>query len=352
MNIKPVFIIPALMILLSSCSPEIPVQQNISSSISGNILYESSDRDLFAMDTFMTMKAYGENREKALSAASARILSLEEKLSVTSKDSEIWKINHAGGGITEISQETADIISFALDIAGKTDGALEPTIYPVLREWGFTTGEYRIPSAETLSELLKKTGYKKVNLTGNMINIPVEMNIDLGAAAKGYTGDAVTQIFRDNGVTSAVISLGGNVQTLGSKPDGSDWKVSVRDPFDENSQMCVISVSDKAVVTSGDYERYFIGEDGRKYCHIINPSDGYPADSGLVSVTVIGESGIQCDCLSTALFVMGKDRAYEYWKENGGFEMILVGTDGVMYVTAGIDEKLEVVNGMEKSVLK
>lgn len=352
MKIKSVFVISALMILLSSCSAEIPVKSNAGGSISGTVSCESSDRDLFAMDTFMTMKAYGENREKALSAASALILSLEEKLSVTSKDSEIWKINHAGGGITEISQETADIISFALDTAEKTGGALEPTIYPVLREWGFTTGDYKIPSAEMLAELLKKTGYKKVNLTGNMISIPIEMNIDLGAAAKGYTGDAVTQIFRDNGVTSAVISLGGNVQTLGSKPDGSDWKVSVRDPFDENSQMCVLSVSGKAIVTSGDYERFFIGEDGNKYCHIIDPSDGYPADSGLVSVTVIGESGIQCDCLSTALFVMGKDRAYEYWKEKGDFEMILVGTDGVMYVTAGIDQKLEVVNDMEKSVLK
>lgn len=311
----------------------------------------SSSRDLFAMDTFMTIKAYGTNREAALSAASLKIVELENKLSVTNDKSDVWMINHSYGAQTEVSNDTANIISYALKISEKTSGALDPTIYPVLREWGFTTGEYKIPDSQRIKELLDKTDYRKVNISKNMVTLPDEMLIDLGAISKGYTSDEVADILRENNVSSAIINLGGNVQTVGSKPDGSDWRVSIRDPFDESSQMCIISVSDKAVITSGDYERYFIGEDGKKYCHIIDPTDGYPADNGLVSVTVISENGILCDCLSTALFIKGKEEAYLYWKENSGFEMILVDTEKKIYITEGISNNIEIINGMTKIIL-
>lgn len=342
-----IIFLTAVMLITSSCT-----SVKISENTDAASISESSSRDLFAMDTFMTLKAYGENRENALSAASEKILELEKMLSVTDEKSEIWKLNHSDGVKTEVSEETAFILSEALKISEKSDGALDPTVYPVLREWGFTTGEYKIPEEEKISSLLENTGWEKLSITDNKVTVPENMMADLGAAAKGYTSDAVMKILSQNGVTSAVISLGGNVQTLGSKPDGSDWKVSVRDPFDEQSQMCILSVSDKAVVTSGDYERFFIGDDGKKYCHIIDPSDGHPADNGIVSATIISDSGLLCDCLSTAVFVMGKDRAYKYWNENGGFDMILVSDDGRMFVTEGIDDNLEVINGMEKEILK
>lgn len=335
-------VIAALLLVLTSCS------ENTTASTEN----EASSRDLFAMDTFMTMKAWGTDRESALSEAALKITELEAMLSVTDENSEIYRAGHSEGKKTEISPETAGIISFALDISEKTSGALNPMIYPVLREWGFTTGEYRIPDSKTIETLLKNTDYRKVRLSGNSIQIPDGMLIDLGAAAKGYTSDAVSEIMRKHGIESAVISLGGNVQTVGSKPDGSDWKVSVRDPFDESSQMCIISVSDKAVVTSGNYERFFTGEDGRRYCHIINPADGYPADNGLASVTIVSESGILCDCISTAMFVKGKKGASEYWQQNEGFEMIMADSRGEITITEGLENCTEVINGMKTNILK
>lgn len=337
-------------LMLTSCASDTEQYSGTSGQTSG--ITERASRDLFAMDTFMTMTAYGENSEQALSAASEKILSLESIFSVTDENSEIWKANHSGGHETDVSRETSEIISFALDIAEKTSGALNPAIYPVVKEWGFTTGDYHIPDAETLRELLENTDYSRISVTENSVTVPEGMLIDLGAAAKGFTGDAVSEIMKDYGVESAVFSLGGNIQTVGSKPDGSDWRVSVRDPFDENSQMCIVSVSDKAVVTSGNYERFFTGSDGKQYCHIIDPSDGYPAENGLVSVTIVSESGTLCDCLSTAMFVKGEDAAVDYWRENGGFEMILADSSGELTVTEGLENCLEVINGMEMRIVR
>ncbi len=341
-------------LILSSCSEEtkpLPSQPVNEVSVSAAD-QEFSVRDIFAMDTFMTLKAYGEGRDKALGEAAVKITELEKLLSVTDEKSEVWMIDHAAGKTVTVSKETSEIISFMLSAAEKTNGALDPSVYPVVREWGFTTGNYRIPDDDTVSELLEMTGYRKITVSENSVTVPDGMLIDLGAAAKGYTGDVLAGIFKKNNIGSAVVSLGGNVQAVGSKPDGSDWKVSIRDPFDENGQVCIVSVSDKAVVTSGNYERFFTGEDGKRYCHIIDPSTGHPADNGLASVTVISESGILCDCLSTAMFVKGKDGAEKYWKENGGFDMIIVTSDGEVFVTEGIAGKTEMTGGKTMTVLK
>jgi len=165
------------------------------------------------------------------------------------------------------------------------------------------------------------------------------MQLDLGSVAKGYTGDRVTDLFRNAGVTSAILNLGGNVQTLGAKPDGKPWRVAVNDPLG-NGYAGVIEVADKAVITSGGYERYFV-EDGTVYRHIIDPADGYPVDNGLLSVTIIGDEGVLCDAFSTALFVMGADRAAEFWQTSDDFEAILLTEDGEILVTEGIAADFE-----------
>lgn len=161
--------------------------------------------------------------------------------------------------------------------------------------------------------------------------------LDLGAVGKGYAGDVIAELLRENGVTSALLDIGGNIQAIGSKTDGSDWRLGIRDPFGEGN-VGVLSVSDKAVVTSGSYERYFIGEDGKQYGHIIDPSTGYPAESGLMSAAVIAKEGKLCDALSTSLFVMGLDKAADYWRGNKNFDMILITEDGEIYITEGIKD--------------
>lgn len=163
------------------------------------------------------------------------------------------------------------------------------------------------------------------------------LKIDLGAVGKGYTGDFIVDILQENGVESAFLDLGGNIQMIGTKPDETDWKLGLRSPFDEGS-FAMLEVSDCAVITSGGYERYFTGDDGKTYWHILDPATGKPAHSGLVSVTIVGKEGRLCDALSTSLFVMGLDKATELWKQRDDFEMVLVSEKGEIYLTEGLEE--------------
>lgn len=292
--------------------------------------------DFFAMDTFMSLTAYGDNAEKGVKAAAARIAELTLKLSVTDESSEISAINRMGSA--EVSGETAELISFALDIADKTDGALDPTIYPVLRAWGFTTDENRVPAPGEISALLENIGHGRVIIDGNTVSLDKEMMLDLGAVAKGYAGDETERILRENGINSALINLGGNIQLIGSKPDGSDWRLGVKSPLGDGN-IGILTISDCAAVTSGAYERCFTAEDGTVYGHIIDPSSGYPADNGLLSVTVIADKGTLCDALSTALFVMGEERALNFWRQNKNFDVILITNNAEVLITEGIADK-------------
>lgn len=308
-------------------------------------------RDVFAMDTYMEMKAYGKNAGPALEKAEKRIHELENELSATSDQSDIWKINHSCGKETAVSDDTAVLIDKALEIGESTNGALDITIFPVLKEWGFTTQKYHIPEEYKLESLLENVDYRQIKLNDKTVSIPEKSEIDLGALAKGYTGDEIMKIFKSHSIDSAIVSLGGNVQTLGSKPDGSNWKVAVRDPFSPEKDMCVVEISDKAVITSGNYERFFTGDDGERYWHIIDPADGYPAENGFVSVTVIGENGLNCDCLSTALFVAGLGGYKEIIKDYQGYDFIFVTDDERILYTGGIKDKFQNISSMTAEVI-
>lgn len=307
------------------------------------------ERSLFAMNTYMTFTAYGEDAQAALQEAEECIQQVEGLWSVTDEDSEIYQANHSGGQPVTVSEETAEIISFALEMAQRTGGALDPTIYPVLTAWGFTTDSKQVPSQQQIAQLLEQVGYDRIQLNGSELTVPDGMELDLGAVGKGYTADLVTEILRRHGVTSALISLGGNIQAIGSRPDGSDWRLGIRAPW-ESGNLGVLTVSDAAVVTSGGYENYFDDEQGNIYWHILDPSTGYPADSGLQSVTIVGREGRMCDALSTALFVMGAQSAEQYWRENGGFEMLLVTDSGEILITEGIAEDFTLNEGRTETV--
>lgn len=307
------------------------------------------ERSLFAMNTYMTFTAYGEDAQEALQEAEECIQQVEGLWSVTDENSEIYQANHSGGQPVTVSEETAEIISFALELAQRTGGALDPTIYPVLTAWGFTTNSKQVPSQQRITRLLEQVGYDRIRLNGTELTVPDGMELDLGAVGKGYTADLVTEILRRHGVSSALISLGGNIQAIGSRPDGSDWRLGIRAPW-ESGNLGVLTVSDAAVVTSGGYENYFDDEQGNIYWHILDPSTGYPADSGLQSVTIVGREGKMCDALSTALFVMGAQSAEQYWRENGGFEMLLVTDSGEILITEGIAENFTLNEGRTETV--
>lgn len=291
------------------------------------------ERTFFAMDTVMTLRLYEGGDENTLDQAEARVRELEGLWSVTDGTSEISTLNHDGSA--ELSPETAELLGAALDMCRRTDGALDISTYPVLRAWGFTTGEYSVPGGEAIAALLPLVDYGRVALEAGAAALPPGMEIDLGSVAKGYTGDALAALLKQGGAASALLDLGGNIQAVGSKPDGSPWRVAIRNPAGEGN-VGVVEVVDQAVVTSGGYERYF-EEDGVRYWHIIDPKTGAPARSGLASVTVVGESGLLCDGLSTALFVMGREGALEHWRQHRDFEAVLVSEDGSVTITAGLE---------------
>lgn len=298
---------------------------------------EENTAGLFAMDTYINLTAYGSDVDYALEQAESRIRELERLWSVTDEGSEIYAANHSGGTPAFISGDTEALLRFALDMAVETDGALEPTLYPVLTAWGFTTESNRIPDQEELDCLLAQVDYTKITLSDKAVSVPVGMQLDLGAVGKGYAADETAAILKANGVTSALLDFGGNVLTIGSKSDGSPWRIGVLDP-DTEGNLGVLEVVDQSVVVSGGYEKYFVGEDGQRYWHILDPETGSPARSGLTQVAIVSKDSKLCDALSTALFVMGLDKATAYWQSRQDFEMVLLTDAREVYVTEGLRE--------------
>lgn len=295
-------------------------------------------KDIFAMDTYMTVTAYGKNAENGVNKAVDEINRLETVLSAEKQESDIYILNETGSGT--LSTDTKDIVSKALEINKTTNGAFDISIYPLMVKWGFTTQKYNVPSKNEISKLLKDVDSSKIifdEKSGN-IKLKENMKIDLGGIAKGYTSNRVMQNFKECGVKSGLVSLGGNVQALGTKTDGTAWQIAIENPDKSSDYIGVVSVKDKAVITSGGYERYF-EKNGKTYHHILDPETGYPAESGLKSVTIVSDDGTLADALSTSLFVMGKEKALDYWREHKNeFDTVLVEDNGDITITGGLEK--------------
>ena len=292
---------------------------------------------LYAMDTIMDFTVYTDDKE-LLNKACEEIKKTEQDFSRFNENSDIYKLNNNNTAV--LSPQTTEVIKTALSISKKTDGAFDISVSPVLELWGFYTKDYHIPTDKEISDTLPFVNYKAITVKNNTISIPKGMEIDLGGIAKGYASDKVTGLLKNNGVTSAIISLGGNVHAIGSKPDNEPWKVGIRNPFTPSENIATLSVSDKAVITSGGYERKF-EENGKSYHHIIDPKTGKPAKSGLSSVTVISDNGIEADALSTALYVMGLDKGVTYWQENQDFDVIFITDDCKIHITPDLKDSIE-----------
>ena len=287
------------------------------------------------MDTFMQLKVYGGDAEKALDEVCGLITELDGLLSVTDKGSEIYALNE--NGIGRVSEKTFDVISRSLAFSRGIGECFDLTLRPVLRAWGFAGGEYRIPSDAELDELIARVGDARIALDGDTLTVelPEGAEMDLGALAKGYAADEAADIVREYGCTGAILNLGSStILAIGDKPDGSKWRIAVKAP-DGSGPAGVIETSGCAVSTSGGYERCFTGEDGETYWHIMDPRTGRPAKNGVASVTVITEDAFTGDGLSTALFVMGPEEAAELYADNGGFEFIMLMEDGSIFLTPG-----------------
>lgn len=310
---------------------------------------------VIAMDTVMILSAYGEKSTHAVYTAEDEIRRLEDMLSRTLEDSGVSRLNQASGETVAVEPEIARLLLAAAEYTQATDGAFDITIAPVVSAWGFTTDSYQVPSQSQLDTLLQTVDGAAVQAevladgSARAALLPGQ-SIDLGGIAKGYVSDCVLDIFIQNAVPRGLARLGGNVLAWGDRPDGTPWRVGVQDPQrpdDANGFVGVLELKNAYAVTSGGYQRYF-EEDGKTYHHIIDPATGYPADSGLTSVTIVADcgserlngepgSGTMCDALSTALFVMGEEKALDFWRNSGyDFDLILVTEDGRVVLTEGI----------------
>lgn len=291
-----------------------------------------------SMNTFMKVQAYGDKAEEANAAAQKYIGELEGFISVTKPESDIYKLNHATQFPVEINNQTLELIKIALNMSEISDGAFNPCLYPVSSTWGFTKKQYRIPERSEIDEKLKLTDWKKVRIEDSNVFMENGMQFDLGGIGKGFAGDEAAKKMKSFGIKSALLDLGGNIQLIGSKPDGKDWSVGIRNPI-EDGVVGTLNVSDVAVITSAGYERYFEGPDGHKYIHIFDGKTGCPVENEMLSTTAIAASGTYCDGLSTTLYVLGVDRSIELWRKQKDFDFILITKDKDIYISKNIAKK-------------
>lgn len=316
--------------------------------------YPNVEDNIFCMNTIISFRIHDRKSEQALERVKAELFRLERKLSRFVQDSEVSRINlSAGKASVDISSETCEILSSAIRVAEISDGLFDITISPLLDLWDYKHSSC-VPEESKIRSTLALVNFRDLLLNSEVREAGLRnegQSIDLGGIGKGYASDHCIKMLQDNGVNSAFINIGGNVSTLGNKPDGTPWSVGIKHPRQVNGLIGIVEVSGKAVVTSGDYERYFIDVDGKRRHHILNPVTGYPADSGLISVSVISDSAIIGDALSTAIFAGGIENGLEYLTHFPGAEAILVDKLEQVYITKGIKGCFKAIEGVEALII-
>ncbi len=301
---------------------------------------EPIQRTEFLMNTFVDIKIYDSNDTTILDDAMAICKDLESRFSRTIEGSEIYNLNHrsADEQVFEISEETAELMRLALDYCEHSDGAFDITIEPVSSLWDFTSGKAALPDSTLISESISKIGYENLILEDRTLTfLSPDTTIDLGAIAKGYIADQIKEYLRSRGVESSIINIGGNVLCVGSKPDGTPFKIGLKKPFAENSETFAIAdITDMSVVTSGVYERHF-ELNGTNYHHILDPKTGYPYDNGLISVTILSESSAEGDGLSTTCFSLGLEAGMELVNSLDGVYGCFIDEDYNIYYSDGME---------------
>lgn len=305
--------------------------------------------EIYALDTVINITVYSEN-QKAVNSAKAEIRRLEALLSVTDNYSDICRINASADSFVEVSDECFSLISTALDVSEKTYGNFDITIYPAVKLWGFTTADKYVPTEDELDDVKKYIDYKQVYIDPytKAVKIPEGVNLDLGGIAKGYISDCASHILKEEGVTSAILNLGGNIRLVGSKPGGESFKIGVKSPLNDG-YFGVITAEDTNISTAGGYERYF-EENGKRYHHILDPYTATPADTDVLSATVIGNKGEICDALSTSVAVMGSNELKTLSEKYPDYSFIVL-TDGCVFLSASISDDFELTDNYKDLII-
>lgn len=304
-------------------------------------------RTEYALGTYISVRVYADVGDELLQEVFDRVMEIEAKMSVSEDDydtTELLELNRrAGRDSYEVSPDTYEVLQAAREYSELTDGAFDLSIGPLVSLWNIGSEDASVPAEEAVAQAVSRVDYSNVSFEGNNTVFLEEpgMAVDVGAIAKGYAADQAARILIDAGVEHALLDFGGNILTIGNKPDGSDWRIGVQHPEESRNQyLGILEGFDETVVTSGPYERYFI-EDGVRYHHILDKETGYPARNGLLSATIVAEESIEADALSTATFVLGLEAAQELVNSLDEVEAIFVTEEGLVWVSPGLRERFE-----------
>jgi thiamine biosynthesis lipoprotein len=293
----------------------------------------------FVLGTICTVNLYDGGSSRVYREIFGRLREIENRMSANLADSELERINRmAGIEAVPVHGDLLELVEKALYYADISGGAFDPAVGPLVKLWGIGTDSPHIPSQEEIDSLLPLVNRRDIEVDRRNMTVFLRqpgMRLDLGAVAKGYAADETAAIIRNAGIKRAVIDLGGNVFAYGEKEDGSPWRIGIQNPLGNRGEYIgIMEVRNKTIVTSGVYER-FIEADGKRYHHLLSPATGFPADNGLLSVTIIADSSIDADGLSTAAFVLGCEKGRPL-VESMGAEAVFVFEDYSVRGTAGI----------------
>jgi len=315
---------------------------------------QSHEASFMVMHTVLVCKAYGRKPEAAIEAAYAEVKRLELLFSRFLAESEVSKINEsAGKALVAVSPDTMQVLKEAIAVGHRSEGLFDVTIAPLMNLWDFTHAS-AAPAQAAIDSVLPLVDYRQVLVDEKTRRAGLGrpgMVLDLGGLAKGYAADRAKQVLLDWDIQSAYINLGGNVVLVGAKPDGSAWSVGIRHPRLENSLAGAVRATDLSVVTSGDYERFFIDEEGKRQHHIVNPKTGRPSRSGLVSLTVACPQSLQADALSTTCFLCGLEGCKKLLADLPEVGVFAIDENLQGWITESLVSSFQPVTGLNISLL-
>lgn len=341
-NYKLLAIFFCMMLLFVGCTTEAPKDSSTTEA-------QMVEKEDFVLGTHGKIRVFADSEAKgneAIEKAFDRIVEIENRMSTSIEGSDINTINkNAGGEAVKAEAETISVIEKGIRYADITNGTFNIGIGSLIELWGIGKDWQKVPTGAEILQAKSHTDLSKLEMTENQVSIKdPEMRIDLGGIAKGYAVDEAARVLRENGINSGFVNMGGDVYALGSKPDGSPWNVGIQNPeIGVGGVIAKIELVDQSIVTSGDYERYFI-ENGQHYHHILDPETGYPSKNELNSVTIISEKAIDGDALSTAVFVMGLEEGLSFVEAQENIEAVLVTKDKKVYTTSGMVDKVEILD--------
>lgn len=309
---------------------------------------KAADRVFYGLGTINSIRIFGDDPLEAVQEAEGRVAEIENRMSVFKQDSDIGLLNRKSGtGFQKLHRDTFGLLEKSVWFGNFTHGAFDITSRPLSELWGINRRGSFVPSEAAIQRLLPLVDYKSLRLDPEISGAflgKAGQSIDLGGIAKGYAADEVRRILLEHGIRNAMVNLGGNVVAVGNRPDGSPWRVGIQNPLEPTgTYLGILTVSDSSVVTSGSNERFFI-KDGVRYHHILDPRTGRPAQSSLLSVTVVCPCSADADALATACFVLGVEKSLPLL-EQADAQAVFLSDDLTVRVTEGMQNQFRLNSG-------